>query len=398
MILFALSALFGMPAHAMFDDLGSGARGPGMGNAFTAVADDVSALYYNPAGLGLLRRPEMTASHSLLYPGLSDSSNLAFSNIGFSYPLQKGKYGSIGAGWQQLNLPEIYSESIFQLSYGRYLCSFFGKDRLFGGVTAQLLRRAFSQPVEAFNAMDDLAATGLNDPVLANATAKTALDADAGLLYQLPEYSFGITLKHIMSPNMAFGGNAQDNVPMMTHVGIARKFLWANIAGEARLERGPSGALDKDFTLAFEKVFPSLDKGHLGIRGAFSAGSRDFKQISAGLSYQFSMARFDYAFILPLGTVTGTAGTHRIGVVLKLGDPVIVKYKPVEEDKFTPAEKLEAREKFVRQIEELYYGGAEFYMRGRGNEAFSAFNRILTLDPYFEPAREVLTKIRLQRR
>src|SRR5688500_19411766 len=34
-----------------------GARGVAMGQAFTAVVDDISALWWNPAGLGFLRSP-----------------------------------------------------------------------------------------------------------------------------------------------------------------------------------------------------------------------------------------------------------------------------------------------------------------------------------------------------
>jgi hypothetical protein len=39
-----------------FNPVGAGARGLGMGGAFTAVADDGSAASFNPAGLSQLRR------------------------------------------------------------------------------------------------------------------------------------------------------------------------------------------------------------------------------------------------------------------------------------------------------------------------------------------------------
>ena len=40
-----------------FDDIGAGPRAIAMGQAFTAVADDASAAYYNPAGLTQVRSP-----------------------------------------------------------------------------------------------------------------------------------------------------------------------------------------------------------------------------------------------------------------------------------------------------------------------------------------------------
>jgi hypothetical protein len=39
--------------------LGAGARGAALGGAFSAIASDVSALYYNPAGAALMERPSL---------------------------------------------------------------------------------------------------------------------------------------------------------------------------------------------------------------------------------------------------------------------------------------------------------------------------------------------------
>jgi len=46
------------------DELGVGARAMGMGGAYVGVADDYSAMYWNPAGLGQLRRSEMNIGFS----------------------------------------------------------------------------------------------------------------------------------------------------------------------------------------------------------------------------------------------------------------------------------------------------------------------------------------------
>ena len=42
---------------AFFDDIGAGPRAIAMGQAFTAVADDASAAWYNPAGLTQIESP-----------------------------------------------------------------------------------------------------------------------------------------------------------------------------------------------------------------------------------------------------------------------------------------------------------------------------------------------------
>ncbi len=50
-------------AAAAFLNIGAGARANAMGGAFAAVANDVTALYWNPAGINLCSRPELTFTH-----------------------------------------------------------------------------------------------------------------------------------------------------------------------------------------------------------------------------------------------------------------------------------------------------------------------------------------------
>lgn len=47
------------------NDAGVGARAMGMGGAYTAVSDDISAIYYNPAGLAQIRRIEWNLGVSI---------------------------------------------------------------------------------------------------------------------------------------------------------------------------------------------------------------------------------------------------------------------------------------------------------------------------------------------
>jgi len=46
------------------DNIGGGVRAVAMGSAFVAVSDDASAVFWNPAGLSLLRQQEFSFQHS----------------------------------------------------------------------------------------------------------------------------------------------------------------------------------------------------------------------------------------------------------------------------------------------------------------------------------------------
>ena len=89
-----------LPQESIFflgDQLGVGARAMGMGGAFVGVADDYSAIYWNPAGLGQIRRMEMNfgfahnkVKNDALFLGnnqQADNSVTRLNSIGFVFPV-----------------------------------------------------------------------------------------------------------------------------------------------------------------------------------------------------------------------------------------------------------------------------------------------------------------------
>ncbi|MEK7858735.1 MAG: tetratricopeptide repeat protein [Elusimicrobiota bacterium] len=307
------------PAFAAFEDLGAGARAPGMGNAFTAVADDVYAIHYNPAGLALLSRPELGTSYSKLLLGLSDNSNLSSSFIGYAHPLKQGEKGTAGFSWERFSLDSLYQEQSLTFSYGRLLTKDLGPGSLYGGLNLKYLNRSFGSFPEATNGCSGIACNKGVDPVLSGKKSAGAIDTDLGFLYKLRRrYSFGLAVLHVNQPNVAFAANDSDKLPMAVKLGAAYQSLLSNLAVETDFRRSPLGTMDQIFTVALERWFPRLFVGDFGVRGGLSLGSRDFKQLTTGASYRTGRLGFDYGFSLPIGGIA-SSGAHRLALSVRFG-------------------------------------------------------------------------------
>lgn len=309
-------------AEAAYDDVGVGARVTGLGGAFTAIADDVYSVYYNPAGLGTLDRPMLGTTYSRLHMGLSDDSALQNSFLGYAAPIKHGRQGAWGTAFNYFTLDSLYSETSFYGSYGRRLFAEQLPNGFYAGTTLKVLRRSLGSTDVAGNAVSNTGQrTGNPDPVLQNAT-KTNFDLDMGFLYRIqPRLSAGLMLQHLMEPNIAFASNDTDKLGRNIKLGLAWQTAWTSIAGEMDFLKAPDGSTDKVGTLAFEKWLPTLVHGSFGVRTSVGLGSREYRQLTAGLSYRIHRLQFDYGFTLPIGTVQDTFGTHRMGLTMRFGRP-----------------------------------------------------------------------------
>lgn len=86
------------PAHAReagssFLNIGTGARPEALAGAYTALAEDVHALHYNPAGLAGMARPEAAATHAQWLLGSQ------FDFVGYGQPT---RFGTVGLSLSRL--------------------------------------------------------------------------------------------------------------------------------------------------------------------------------------------------------------------------------------------------------------------------------------------------------
>jgi len=117
-VLVALSCLTALPASAAkfagaFMENGGGARALGMGGAFTSIADDPSATFWNPAGLGQISSPELMIMHSERFGDLVDRTYASFV-LPTSWSLLGGQSGGFGISLIRLGIDDIpFTEHLF---------------------------------------------------------------------------------------------------------------------------------------------------------------------------------------------------------------------------------------------------------------------------------------------
>jgi len=303
---------------AAYEDVGVGARVSGLGQAYTAVADDAYAVYYNPAGLATLDRAELGTTYSKLLTGLSDGSNPSNSFITYAHPIDGGRKGTLGAGWNYFTLGGLYRESSLMASYGRSLFARTSPNKYYLGGTLKYLNRSLGGTSEAGSSISNTGvALNTPDPVLQRAS-KGNLDADLGFLWRIkPRWTAGLMIQHLMEPNVGFVDS--DKLGRNIKLGGAYKTPFSTLTGDLRFQSAPDGSTDKIFAVAAEKWLPTLLHGSFGVRAGLANGSRDFRQLSFGLSYKISRMQFDYGFALPLGGLTSTSGAHRLGLTMRFG-------------------------------------------------------------------------------
>lgn len=73
---------------AAFLKISVGPRAVAMGEAYAGVADEVNAVYWNPAGLAQLRAPEITAMHVFWF------EDIYFDHLAWALPLEVGVLGA----------------------------------------------------------------------------------------------------------------------------------------------------------------------------------------------------------------------------------------------------------------------------------------------------------------
>ncbi len=256
-------------AEANFIEMETGARAMGMGGAFVAVADDVTALHWNPAGLASLDRVQLFGMRTSVYSveGLAEDSAMA----GYG----NGRRG-IAVGWMRTSAEDLYSEDTLLLGCG-------GRtpiDHLAVGLSVK--RFAIDAPGYDY----------YNDPSF-DSGGDAGYAVDLGGLYRRNTWSVGATLRNLGEPELQLIEASEASDPLYMELRLGGTYTFREVMLMSIEWRAPREAPE------FYDEKSSLNLGtEVWFYDAFAlrAGmNRD--RVTAGLGIKSKNLRLDVALL-----------------------------------------------------------------------------------------------------
>jgi outer membrane protein OmpA-like peptidoglycan-associated protein len=315
-----LIALAVSSALASFEDQLTGARAAGVDGAVTAMADDVFALYYNPAGTAFFDHAEAGAYYGQLYGGLSDNSSLGRGFLGYVQPFH-GQ--AAGFSYSDFTLGGLYQEQTINLSYAFKL-----GDRLALGLTGRRYIKTYGHDFNTDNAeLNGVAQMGVSDPVFLNGHQAQAWGGDLAALWRLGgAWRTGLMVRNVNEPNVALDPSQTDRAPRSWDWGLAH--ATEHHAFMLDLWHGRFTQMENRLMGGYEHWWG----GRFALRVGGGFGDRDARQATAGVSFRLGLLQVDYGCMIPLGTIDGTVGTQQLSLIFRFRAPPAPVLQPVYDE------------------------------------------------------------------
>jgi long-subunit fatty acid transport protein len=308
--------------------IGVGAKTTGMGEASVALSDDLSGIYWNPAGLVQLRNSQFSAMHIEWF------DDIRYEWLGFAQPISSR--ATIAADISYLYMGSI-SRTVESTSEEYEEDGTFSPVDMAGRVALSvkafrnLLLGASLQRIQSRVTFDNVTKERIS-----NKTSQ-GIAIDLGGIYSVTKVqglTVGGCLQNLGNQTKAY---ITDKAPMpfAVSVGLAYKAQMKNEKKSAPEEKKQPENMPKPeaksspntLTIAFDLYFPADDSinARLGVeyrfgngvslRGGYRTGTGfEFPSgLSAGIGYNSPDYQVDYAFV-PYGDL---GGTHRISFTVR---------------------------------------------------------------------------------
>jgi long-subunit fatty acid transport protein len=268
---------------AQFLAIQSGARANGMGEVGVSLVNDVSASYWNPAGLVEIDRMEIGVTHMLYI------QSLGYDNVSYAMPV--GRYGTLAVSGLALYSGKI--EKTTEDGAGNYVAT---------DDTFNTMESAVSIGYGARIAQDW--AVGANLKTISQRIGDVSVSGfagDAGLKYSVTrDIKAGLAVQNL---GPAING---DSLPTVVKAGChtSMRSLVVAVDGDYALAGGMSYGAGMEYNVM--KM--------LAIRAGYNtrADTNKLTGLHCGLGFNWEGMSFDYAFI-PFGDL-GTNNVLSIGM------------------------------------------------------------------------------------
>jgi len=286
-LIIATSVSAGDAGNSSLFAVGAGARALGMGGAFTSLADDATAVYYNPACLPHLEFHEVSFMHMQLFEGtVYDFASWAHPLLGL---------GGVGIAYMRIGTSDIVrrsnfvNEGWFDFSTSQLLVSA-GRE-LEGGVTAGVTLKVINQ------SLDNLTDNGFG--------------MDLGLRIDLTDrISTGLIVRDIVPAAIKLK-NETEHFPTSVTAGLSLRKIhlsdMINVTGSVDLEKseGRSALVHAGAEM--------VAKGRYSLRAGY-----DRDNFSLGIGYAVRRLRVDYAYKF----IDYLPDSHRFSLSFMIGSSI----------------------------------------------------------------------------
>jgi hypothetical protein len=295
------------PAAAYFEETALGSRGVSLGFSALASIRDVTAAYWNPAGLADLDGTQAFVDYCKPYgvPDLNEGAVLVGTR----------RWGTGWAlGWHRLGISGAYAEDVFSVAAGRPLAEFRRGHRLTGGATFKFERVSF-QPFTAYDVTGEGDWTAIGETGY-GAQSKGSLDA--GLLWTTPwRVDLAWVGRDLLEPHYEFiEGSGGGRVPFRNE--LAASLRWNREStltlGWSQVDRTRT-SLNVGFEILFYDVF-AIRSGLTNLRPVVqSAGSPNDFQYTGG----FGIFHKGYFVDAAVSTNHDLGASYRVSVLVPVG-------------------------------------------------------------------------------
>ena len=363
--------------YAAFQDTGWGARAGGMGNCFTAIANDPSAQLWNPAGIAQMKLIETTFLYNKLFTGIEDA-NISQIFGALVYPTESGAFGFTVTNF---SLAGYYKENMVIAGYSYNLIEPLRLDfPLMVGLNLKYLSHSYTL---------DSRTEATGDPVFADNTSAAGFTPDVGILLKPGKLAIGLSALNIFQPDI--GLKSEDKVPMMMKAGLAYPFRFNGFlesvtpTAEVSYRKPGTNAADTKISGGVEAWM----RGGVGCR--FGCNDRE---ITAGFSYNRTFGenglQLDYAFLSPV-QLSDVSGSHRVSMTFRMPVP---QRKSIDEKRGRIVS-VSARNTDKDDVKEkLSKKGYQHFDKGEYADAIVSWEKALEIDP---DDAEIKSKIKLAR-